>query len=441
MPEITADLAGDAGPGVGPAGIPGDSPAGWPDRGRLWRTLRTPGVRHLLGAEAFSDLGDGLSYVALAWLTLQLTGSGLALGGVLAAQGVPRAVFTLIGGATSDRFSPRLQMVASAAARAAVTAAIGGLALAHAASLWNLYALAVVFGLVDAFFQPARGSLLPRVVDPGQLEPSNALLSSAARTCSIAGPALGGVLVATAGAGFAFLGDAACFLLVVAALARLRPAKDAARANGDDPAAGGTGPSLAARIGAGLRYTLADPRLRAVLAIDAAITFSYAGPLTVGLASLVRYRFGQSAAAFGSLDAALALGGLAGALTGGTVRVRPRIGLLIAALAGWMACGMIVLGLVPDLWLGLATGFAMGAGVGFQGVFGLSWVQRAIDPQVLGRVLSVDMVAGYALAPVSLVLTGALARGHLEVLYLGTAGLLFLTAAGILASRTVRLMT
>jgi MFS family permease len=400
---------------------------------RVWSPLRIRSIRHVLPAGALSDLGDGFSYVALAWLTLSLTGSSLALGGVLAAQAVPRAVFTLIGGATSDRVSPRVQMIASALARAVLMALIATLTLTHVVQLWHLYLLGGVFGVVDAFFQPARVSLLPSIVEPDDLESSNGLLSAASRICSIAGPAIGGVLVAASGTGWAFAVDALCFVLVAAALVNVsvRPTS---------PSTQSAAESLRARIATGLRYVFADPRLRAILAIDAAVTFSYAGPLTVGLASLVRYRFAQNASAFGALDAALALGGLAGALVGGSVHVRPRIGLLIAALAGWLACGMALLGLASNLAFGVAVAFAMGCGTGFQAVFGLSWVQRAIDREVLGRVLSVDMVAGYAVGPISLVVAGGLAGGHLRALYLGTAALLVLTAIGVLSSRTVRTM-
>ncbi len=294
--------------------------------------------------------------------------------------------------------------------------------------------LGALFGTVDAFFQPARSSLLPSIVDPDELEAANGLLSAASRTSLIAGPALGGLLVAASGTGLAFAVDALCFLLVVLALAGVRANQQ------PDQSPRTSGPSLVTRISEGLRYVLAGPRLQAVLVIDAVVTFCYAGPLTVGLASLIRYRFAQNAAAFGLLGAALALGGLTGALIGGAVHVRPRIGLLIAGLAAWLAGGMALLGLASDLMLGVVVAFAIGCGTGFQAVFGISWVQRAIDREILGRVVSVDMVVGYAVGPLSLIVTGAMARGHLHLLYLGTALLLAVTAVGMLSNRTVRTM-
>jgi hypothetical protein len=82
----------------------------------------------------------------------------------------------------------------------------------------------------------------------------------------------------------------------------------------------------------------------------------------------------------------------------------------------------------------------MGFGIGFQGVFGVSWIQRNIDGSVLSRVISVDMVLGYAVAPLSLVVCGALARSGTGPMFALTAVVLTVTALGVLASRTVREM-
>src|SRR6185295_5880841 len=76
-----------------------------------WQVLRSRSFLVLLAAQAASLLGDFFNYVAVAWLVLELTGSNLAVGAVLAAASVPRAVLMLLGGAVSDRFSPRTSML------------------------------------------------------------------------------------------------------------------------------------------------------------------------------------------------------------------------------------------------------------------------------------------------------------------------------------------
>jgi nitrate/nitrite transporter NarK len=97
--------------------------------------------------------------VALSWLVLGLTGSGLALGTVLLAASLPRGAFLLVGGALSDRISPRTLMLGSNVVRAAITTMIAILVLGGRIEIWHLLVAGVLFGTVDAvFFLPSARS-------------------------------------------------------------------------------------------------------------------------------------------------------------------------------------------------------------------------------------------------------------------------------------------
>jgi hypothetical protein len=198
--------------------------------------------------------------------------------------------------------------------------------------------------------------------------------------------------------------------------------------------------SLAARIREGVVYTWRDPRLRTIVALDTAVNFCYAGPFVVGFATLASQVLSGGSAALGMLNGCLAGGALLGALAGGALGGRPRVGLLVAALAGWLAIGMATLGVVHSTPAVALTVLAMGFAIGFQGVYGLSWIQRNIPQNVLSRVISVDMVLGYAVAPVSLVACGALAGISPLALFAAAAGLLLVTALAVLSSKAVREM-
>lgn len=414
-----------------------DAPA--PPRPSLWAPVRHRPFQLLWLGQSLSLLGDGFSYIAFAWITLGLTHSTLALGYVLTFQAVPRALLTLVGGSLSDTWSPRTLMVCSSWARALLMAAVGAAGLTGSLTLWMLCAAGAAFGAVDAFFQPARVSVLPSVLDRDLLTPANALLGVGTRVSAVLGPAVGGLVVAVSRAPVAFLVDAVCFGLcgLCVALIRPRPRDPAASAAASAPA---PADSLLGRIRVGLRYTWQDPRLRTVLALDTAVNFCYAGPFTVGFATLARAVAHGGATTLGLLNGALAGGAMLGTLVGGLVGGRPRVGLLVAALAGWLAVGMGLLGVVGGAPAAVATVLAMGFGIGFQGVFGISWIQRNIPQEVLSRVISVDMVLGYAAAPVSLVVCGALAQVGTAAMFGGTALILALTAVGVLSSRAVREM-
>ncbi|MDT9685981.1 MFS transporter [Streptomyces sp. TRM76323] len=407
---------------------------------RLWSPARQRSFRLLWAGQSLSLLGDGFSYIAFSWITLSLTGSTLSLGYVLAFQAVPRAVLTLVGGSLSDMWSSRRLMAFSSWARAVLMVTVGILGLAGTLTVWMLCVAAALFGAVDAFFQPARASILPTVVGKEALAPANALLGAGAKVSAVLGPAVGGLVVAVADAPVAFLVDGVCFALCGLCVASIRTLP--AAPGGGGPAAGTAAPAvpLAARIREGLRYAWEDPRIRTVLVVDMAVTFCHSGPFTVGFASLAKIDLAGGSTTLGLLNGALAGGAVLGALAGGMVGGRPRVGLLIAALAGWLALGMGLLGTVGNTAAALGTVLMMGFGIGFQGVFGASWIQRNIDGSVLSRVISVDMVLGYAVAPLSLVVCGALARSGTGPMFALAAVVLTVTALGVLTSRTVREM-
>src|SRR5260370_14642026 len=180
---------------------------------RPWTVFSSGPFRKLWAATTLSLFGDFFSYIALAWLVLQLTGSSLALGTVLVVQAVPRAVLMVVGGALADRISSRLTMLGSMGLRAVFVAPLALLVLTGRTQLWEVYGIAVVFGIVDAFFWPARTSILPKVVADRELEPGNAVLNVTPQASVILRPVLGGLIVALLGIGWAFAGDAACFLV------------------------------------------------------------------------------------------------------------------------------------------------------------------------------------------------------------------------------------
>jgi MFS family permease len=114
-------------------------------RYRLW----------LIGG-TISLLGDQFYFVALPWLVLQQTGSAVAMGAIMMAGAIPRALLMLMGGAVSDRMSARKIMIATAIARTICVTVIGVLVWLRVLRTWELYALAVAFGVADAFAAPAQ---------------------------------------------------------------------------------------------------------------------------------------------------------------------------------------------------------------------------------------------------------------------------------------------
>jgi MFS family permease len=189
--------------------------------------LREREFRLIFLGQSVSLLGDGVVAVALAFAVLDLTGSASDLGFVFAARAVPLVTLLLVGGVFADRLSRRSVMVAADIARCSSQGLTAGLLISGHARIWELAALQVVHGAATAFFNPASTGLIPMTVSAARLQQANGLRALSMSGASIAGPALGGLLVATVGAGWAMAADASSFAISAAFLVQLRlPAQD-----------------------------------------------------------------------------------------------------------------------------------------------------------------------------------------------------------------------
>ena len=397
-----------------------DSPQ--PAAAPLGHPLAIPHFRNLWLGSAVSLFGDQFYLVALPWLVLQRTGSSLALGTILMTAAVPRAVLMLAGGAFTDRFSPRRVLMATASARSLLVAAIAVLAWLNLIHLWHIYALSLLFGVADAFSFPAGSALMPTLVAPQQLPAANSVFASTAHLSGMLGPAPAGIVVKAWGIAQAFFLDAVSFLFVIAALWRI---PEPARATAAPASAAPPRPRMLQSIREGLGYVLNDPTLRSLVMIIAALNFCVSGPVSVGLATMAKFRF-ASATAFGSLLSCFSGGALGGMLLAGIVKRPPRRGLLLVAINFLMGLGMVAIGLSYRLAPIAITLALMGLSAGFVNVQIVSWMQARAERQMLGRVMSVVMFSAVGLLPFSLLIAGAVAQRHLAGLFFG-AGALMLT--------------
>jgi hypothetical protein len=401
-------------------------------RPRPWTVFSSGSFRKLWVATILSLFGDFFSYVAMAWLVLQLTGSSLALGTVLVVQAVPRAVLMVVGGALADRLSPRLTMLGSMGLRAVFVAPLAVLVLTGRVQMWEVYGIALVFGIVDAFFMPARSSILPKVVADHELEPGNAVMNVSMQVSLILGPVLGGIVIATLGLGWAFAADAAFFAAGALFILWL-PWGGHATAGEAHPDGG-----LGGQIAAGFRYAWANVGIRVALIVIAVIDFASGGALGVGLPTLAHGRFAAGATGLGIMFAAWGVGSTAGALGAGFVAPPKRFGWLIISLCVWLGLGITAVGLLPSLLPAALVMGLSGIGTGVVNTYGVSWLQRRTEPAMQGRVMSLVMLASMGLTPVSYAAAGVIAEVSPTLLFVLAGGMILLCGAGTAASRTVR---
>ena len=385
-------------------------------------------------------LADQAFLVALTWLVLQVAGSGVELGVVLAVASVPGTVLTPLGGVMSDRFSPAPVMILASAGRVLLLALLAALILTDATRLWHVYLLAGGLSALDALYYPASMAIVPTLVDRERLGAANALTQGIEQISGILGPALAGALVVLLGLGASFGANALLFLISTAMFGAV--ARTANRSPGrteqiaeDASAAGWAG--AVAELLEGARYAWGDPVIRSLMLILAGTNVAMTGPLYVGGATLAETRLG-GAGAFATLVAFAGVGSLAGAAFAGSVGRFWRRGLLVLALTAAEALIVGAIAFVPNLPAAATLAFGIGAAASFLGVVNISWLQERSEPHLTGRVMSLAMFAAVSLDSLSFALAGLLAEVGLAVLFLAAGALLALTALLGAASATVR---
>ncbi len=379
--------------------------------------LRIANFRNLWFGSTVSMIGDQFYLVALPWLVLGLTGSGLALGTMMMAAAIPRAVLMLMGGAVSDRFAPRNILLTTIWARTALVAAIALLTWLHWIQLWHLYVLSILFGTADAFGFPAGQALLPTLVERDQLTPANAMFSGSMQASGLIGPAPAGIVVNAWGVAAAFVLDAASFLFAIVPLARLpKPQSRQERAH----------QGVLHSIGEGLRYVWRDPALRSLVLIIAGLNLWAAGPVMVGMPVLAKFRFGSSTV-FGTIMSCFGGGALAGMTLAGTLKPRRRRGYLFLGFVFLESIGIVAMPLFrqfPPLAVDMVL---IGICAGIANVSMMAWIQQHVDHALMGRVMSVVMFTAFGLMPISLMLAGLVADRHVTGMFIGAGILIMMT--------------
>lgn len=338
--------------------------------------------RRLWAGYTLSQVGGQMTTFAVALQVFRMTGSSVAVGAVGLAQAVPLIVVGLLGGTLIDSVDRRRLVLISTVLAAVVSVGFAAQAFAELNALWLLYALVACQGAVGAIGGPARRTFAPRLLRR-ELVPSAAALTMVSMYIAmISGPALAGLITATAGLKVCYLVDAVSFgaaLYGVFRLPSMRPEGEAVKRNLNS-------------VAAGLRFLVRSVPLRGALLADMSATV-LAMPIAL-FPAINADRFGGSPRTLGLLGTAVAIGGLAGSVLSGPVKhvSRPGRAMLIAgsvwgaALAGFGA----VHGLAPTLALLAVAGAADVLAV----VFRTSIIQLATPDSMRGRTSSAEMVVG-----------------------------------------------
>lgn len=401
----------------------------WQSITMLNSSLQHPNFRWLWIGQTFIYCASQFWFVALTWLILQKTGSGIALGTVLMAAAIPRSILMLVGGAISDRFPPN---TIAAIATVANTLLSGSLTLLLATNAFHLHGIIFIsglFGISEAFLYPATLALLPRIIRKSRLAQANAWMQGSEQISNVLGPALAGIAIGILGLTTAFVLNTALFAIGAGCIYLVRIRQPII----PSPLKPHT---LTKEIWEGLRYAGQHPGIRISLLLIAMINFAILGPIVVGVAELVTIRLDGDATTFGYLQSAYGVGAFLGVGIASQLSAIKQLQTPLVLLATCLGAGLIALGFVFHTWTAAAIILSMGVGGGIVGVLALTWLQQETAIAMQGRMMSLVMFAAVALDPFSQAISGVLLDLSLSGLFLAAGTTMLITALVSWLNRT-----
>ncbi|MGC1211466.1 MAG: MFS transporter [Micromonospora sp.] len=356
--------------------------------------LRLRSFRLLFLGRTVSAVGDAVVPTALALAVLRATGSTTALALVLGCAMVPRLLLLPLGGVVADRFDARRVALATDLVRCAAQLVVGAELLSGTPALTHIAVASALGGAASAFAMPTASPLVAGTVDDGGRQQANALMGVTANASRLAGPALAGLLIWTAGPGWAFVLDALSFALsaLLLAVIRVRHVPVPHR-------------SIRADLVLGWREVRSRTWFWSSLLAHGVWNGAAAVLLTVGPVVAVDRLGGEGVWVL--LQQGGAVGMLAGSLL--AARLRPRRPVLVANLGlALYAAPLLLLAVAAPATAVIAAYCVALTALGFLNPVWETVVQAHFPPQVLARVTSYDwlmslgaMPIGYALAPLA----------------------------------------
>lgn len=388
-------------------------------------SLRNPNYRTFFTGQAVSLIGTWMQSIAQSWLVLELTGSGTALGLVVALQTLPILLLGPYGGVVADRLDKRRLMMGLQSMMGVLALVLGTLTITGEVRLWHVYVLAFLLGLNNCFENPARQSFVLEMVGPKDLRNAVSLNSVLVNSARAVGPAIAGIIIATGGLGVCFLLNALSFIAVVCSLWRLdvsllQPSVPTGRARG--------------QLREGFAYVRRTPVL-AIPLLMMGLVGCLAYEFQVVLPVLADRTFHGDARTYGFMTGAMGVGAVIGGLY---VAARGTTGLrsLVRSTAIF---GVVIAGaaLAPNFALELVAMALVGAASVAVLSMGNSTLQLEAAPHMRGRVMALWAVAFLGSTPIGGPIAGAVSEqfGGRAGLLLGAAACLVAAALGAVAAQ------
>ncbi|MFM2077550.1 MAG: mfs transporter [Actinomycetota bacterium] len=349
--------------------------------------------RYFIG-QTISSIGSWTQSLAVIWLVIEITNRSDQLGVTTALQFLPMLLLGAAGGVLADKVDNRHLLIATSTASGLLALTFGIVVATEQVTIWWVYALTLLLGLVLAVERPAMQAILFQLVGPDLLPSAVATNSTINSVSRLIGPAIAGLLIASVGIEACFMINAASYLVVIAALIALRTADLVPR-----PLLG----RAKGKLREGFAYVRSHPdvaRPLLVMTIVGIVVYNF----QTTFPSMVHFGFHLGAGAVGAAMSVSAIGSIAGGIYIAGVTPHPRRTLAIA-LAG-LGASCLALSLAPEFWSFLMISVVVGfASACFQSVNTVV-LQQATEPAMQGRVMGLHQMAWFGSTPIGALLMG-----------------------------------
>jgi MFS family permease len=384
--------------------------------------------RLYFAGQLISTTGTWMQSIAQAWLVLQITGSGVALGVTVALQFTPVLLVGAWGGLVADRVDKRRLLVGTQAAAGVLALLLGAVTALGVVQLWMIFVLALGLGAVNAVDNPARRAFVVEMVGTEHVSNAVSLSSAMFMAARVIGPAIAGLVIAGLGVSWCFFANGVSYSAAVLAFMAMREKEFFAV----EPV-----PKRKGQLREGLRYAWSTPALRLVLVLTAVIG-TLAFNFQVVLPLLAKETFSGGAETLGVLYAFMSIGSVIGALVSAHEAQATRRFVLGAALA--FGAALVVAAFAPTLGIELLVLVPVGAaGIAFTAMSN-GVLQTECAPEMRGRVAALFTVAFLGSTPIGGPIIGWVSQqlGPRAGLWVGGVATLAVTVAAIAGIRRHR---
>jgi MFS family permease len=362
------------------------------------RALRHRNFQLFFSGQLISLTGTWMQTVAQSWLVYRLTGSSLLLGSVGFASQIPVFLVAPIGGMVADRVNRHKVVISTQIASMVLAFILAALTLTHTVKVWQIFVLAALLGVVNAFDIPGRQSFLVDMVGRDDLMNAIALNSSMFNGARVIGPAIAGILVARIGEGWCFFANGVSYIAVIIGLLLMR-VHCPRRSESDSPLED---------IIEGFRWSSHTGPIRSLLLLLGVVSL-VGMPYTVLMPIFADRILHGGARGLGILMGFTGIGALLGALTLALRSGIRGLGKLVSICCAGFGISLIAFSFSKIFWLSAALLIPVGFFIMLQMACSNTLIQSMVPDALRGRVMAVYSMMFMGMAPFGALLGGAMA--------------------------------